>query len=227
MTTTLKLYVDKLSESVSVIMTDYLSNNNDDSDLIKTHFSDRVTHENNTRNHFKKFQEYYFRTLNNTEIFLSPEKFFEKFRQHYSLLGISSDGIDKLEHDKSIILDLIHQDNISKLYFEHFATGEKHFGSFFTKIVHTFNPDNYCAVDNPIKEYFELNRESYFISLLVISSAFKNWANKNRPRIDSIRKELKNADKNNLLQHDKITDMKLLNLIFWSVADNEQRKGSR
>lgn len=223
MTTELKPYIDKLIESVNKQINDCLSNKTDDA-LIEEHFTNRILYENNTRNHFRNFQEYYFRTINNTEAFLSPENFFIEFRKRYSILGITKDGLDKLEQNKHLILNLIQQDNLSELFFQHFKTENAHYGSLFTKIVHTFNPENYCAVDIPIRVFFGLQHESYFVCLIVISSAFKIWANDHKQRMDDLRIALENADKNNLLQSCRVTDIKLLNIIFWSLANPARKK---
>lgn len=87
------------------------------------------------------------------------------------------------------------------------------------KLVHTFRPKEFCALDNPIKIFFGLNRESFLIAFFIISEAYKNWATENIQTLDTIRCNCKEADKEQLFNHKMITDMKLLDLIFWSQAN--------
>ncbi len=92
-------------------------------------------------------------------------------------------------------------------------------GSFFSKLVHTFNPNNYCALDNPVKDFFGLKKENFFQSFLATSHAYKNWSVANQPILLKIRKEFKYIDVGQTIPHHKITDLKLLDMIFWSKAD--------
>ena len=97
---------------------------------------------------------------------------------------------------------------------------EKDLGPFFAKLVHTFRPHEYCALDNPIKNYFGLKKESFFISFFIISSEYKHWATNNRMLMQTIKDKFIKADSNQIIKHDQLTDMKLLDLIFWSKAKN-------
>ena len=96
---------------------------------------------------------------------------------------------------------------------------EKDLGSFFAKLVHTFRPSDYCALDNPIKNYFGLKKESFFIALFIISNVYKKWATDNKQLLNNLKDIFKNADKKAVLKHDQLTDLKLLDLIFWSKAN--------
>ena len=176
----------------------------------------------------RKFQIYYFETINNEELYLKSNNFFKLFKSQYSLQGIDNDFLDRLETKKIDILNLIRQNEIEKLYFENFRTAilkrkEKfqsaELTSFFAKLVHTFNPHNYCALDNPIKNHFKLNKESFYLSFLIISSQYKRWCSENQSIIAIIRHELKTLDSENIIDFEKLTDLKLLDLIFWSKAN--------
>ena len=149
----------------------------------------------------------------------------------YSLQGVDNNNLDDLERHKKEILENIRSEKLAQLYFERFnkvkikhgkGFKEKDLGSFFAKLVHTFRPNEYCALDNPIKNYFGLKKESFFISFFIISFVYKHWATDNNKLLKTIRKELQLADKKDILQHNKLTDMKLLDLIFWSKANRKQ-----
>jgi hypothetical protein len=176
------------------------------------------------------FQEYYFKTLNNDVAFLSSENFFKQFKSRYSLQGIDNEYLDRLENSKSEILQLIRQNSLTKLYIDYFnkalikhgdSKKEKDLGSFFAKLVHHFLPNEYCALDNPIKDYFGLSKESFFIAFFIISGEYKNWALENKQLLNAIRENFKQLDQNKILNFDLLTDHKLLDLIFWSKANRK------
>jgi len=177
------------------------------------------------------FQKYYFEYLNNQELFFNKSNFFRVFKKKYSLQGIDNDYLDGLEKQKSVILTKIRSNQICELYLESFKKAkikrkeiytEKDLGSFFSKLVHTFNPTNYCALDNPIKELFGLKKESFFIAFIVISNTYKKWSKENPDLIKKIRKEFINLDVKKKIEHEKISDLKLLDLIFWSIANHHK-----
>src|SRR5690606_31504835 len=190
-------------------------------DLVKSHLDDKVS---------AGFQDYYFLTLDNEELYYSSTDFFRQFKKRYSLQGIDNNYLNKLEGLKKEILKNIRADKLAQLYFDTFNKAvikhgkdfkEKDLGSFFAKLVHTFRPDEYCALDNPIKNYFGLKKESFIISFFIISVECKHWATDNKKLIKIIREKYKQTDKKGILQHDKLTDLKLLDLIFWSKANRQ------
>lgn len=190
-------------------------------DLVKSHLDDKVS---------AGFQDYYFLTLDNEKLYNHSTDFFRQFKKRYSLQGIDNNYLDKLEGLKKEILKNIRADNLAQLYFDTFNKAiikhgkdfkEKDLGSFFAKLVHTFRPDEYCALDNPIKNYFGLKKESFFISFFIISVEYKHWATDNKKLLSIIREKFKQADKKGVLQHDKLTDLKLLDLIFWSKSNRK------
>lgn len=194
------------------------------SHLVKSHLDNKVS---------ASFQYYYFLTLNNEKIYNSSTDFFRQFKKRYSLQGIDNSYLDKLEGLKAEILKNIRADKLAELYFDTFNKAiikhghdfkEKDLGSFFAKLVHTFRPDEYCALDNPIKNYFGLKKESFFISFFIISVEYKHWAIDNKKLLKAIREKFEKADKKGMIQHDKITDLKLLDLIFWSKANRQYDK---
>ena len=151
----------------------------------------------------------------------------------YALQGIDNKYLDRLEANKRDILKQIRADNLTQLYFEVFNKAiikhgesfvEKDLGSFFAKLVHTFRPKDYCALDNPIKNYFGLKKESFFISFLIISSEYKHWAIDNKIFMQTIKDKFRRADLNQIINHNQLTDLKLLDLIFWSKANRIEKK---
>ncbi len=135
------------------------------------------------------------------------------------------------------MLGLIEAADLPTLYDEFFADvslqhkqsfRSKTLGSFFAKFVHTFRPDEYCALDNPIKTYFGLGKESFYVALVLISQAYREWASENPVLVHQIRDELEKSNGRSF--SDKMTNLKLLDLIFWyqanEVASNAPKNSS-
>jgi len=215
-------YINRLRKDVYAKISDYVNDTTIDkivvNDLVKAHIEDKVS---------ASFQNYYFATLNNEEQYFKSTDFFRQFKSQYSLQGIDNKYLDRLESNKHEILEAIH-DNLVQLYFDFFNKAEikhgngfkeKDLGSFFAKLVHTFRPDEFCALDNPIKNYFGLKKESFFISFFIISDEYKHLATENQQTILKIKEKFRLADKSRTLNHDLLTDLKLLDLIFWSKAN--------
>lgn len=168
------------------------------------------------------FYKYYFDTVSNRDLFLSSPNFFRQFKQQYSLQGIDGSYLDRLEENKLKILNLIENHDLIVLYSEFFenvqikhgnTTKEKSLGSFFAKFVHTFIPDKYCALDNPIKNLLGLEKESFYISFFVISEAYKDWAIENPEIMKKIKTEAQKHSPH------EMTDLKLIDLLLWYEAN--------
>lgn len=173
------------------------------------------------------FHLYYFETLNGANFL--KKHFFKEFKQQYSLQGISNSYLDDLESKKNEIEILMKNDSIIKIYFDYFRKAkikhkeieiEKDLGSFFTKLVHTFKPHEYCALDNPIKKHLGLEKESFVNAFFIISEAYTEWSDSNQKTIKKLKEKLKLSDIENCIKHESITNHKLLDMIFWSIANN-------
>ncbi len=180
------------------------------------------------------FHKYYFESLNNKQFYLNSNNFFKVFKKKYLLQGIDNKYLETLENQKSEIYNLIENNRLTELYIRYFASAQitqkekktqkekvviRNLGSFFTKFVHTFKPNEYCALDNPIKKYFGLKNESFFISFITISQVYKEWIKDNEKIVTKIRQKLEQVEPNNILSNPKLSDMKILDLIFWKKAN--------
>ena len=79
----------------------------------------------------------------------------------------------------------------------------------------------YCALDNPIKGYFGLSRESFYVAFVIVISAHRQWISENPYMMEQIRMELDNNQDGRLFS-ETMTDLKLLDLIFWYQANEAQ-----
>jgi hypothetical protein len=217
----LSSYMDISKENVKQRISLLLSDNNTkrvSQESFAFHFAD----ENSL-----SFQKYYVQSIANRDAFLSSNNFFRIFKQKYALQGIDNNFLDTLENQKNIILRHIDDNNLAILYFNFFANAKlqhgettinKNLGSFFSKLVHTFCPDKFCALDNPIKNYFGLGKESFYVAFIIVSNAYQEWANENYILMPQIRNEFDNNPIANPYSL-KMTNLKLLDLIFWYEAN--------
>lgn len=179
----------------------------------------------------KNFQKYYFTTIDDSENYLNDTKFFHNFKSKYALQGIDNDYLDSLEENKQAILGLLTDSKLIELYFAYFAKAKlKHrdktvnvdLASFFAKLVHTFKPNEYCALDNPIKNYFGLEKESFYMAFMIISSEYKAWIIENPVMLKSIREQIRKIDAEKIIVQEKLTDMKIMDLLFWRIANKKE-----
>lgn len=196
MTTEISLYIDILTQQVKDKISTYITDqtiNNAVSTALEFHLTTKASID---------FQDYYLRTVSNTQYFLSlsANNFFRVFKKQYALQAIDNSFLDRLEKEKQAIIQLIDNNQLAKLYFDYFAKAQirhnnevviRDLGSFFAKLVHTFRPNDFCALDNPIKKYFGLSRESFYIAFLIVSRAYREWAKDNKRLIEQIRQRLK------------------------------------
>lgn len=196
--------------------------------IIEKHYVDRLKKSQS----FRRFQEFYFNTTGNSKYF-HADNFIIDIKKYYSIQGIATNDLKTLKKNQSEIVDLILQDNIVETYFKFFySLNGKNHGSFFTKIAHTVAPDKYCPVDIPIREYFNLKNENYIFSMLALSSAFTKWSNKNQKIIRNLKslfisetiKYFPNISANTIAE--KMNEIKILNIIFWSLSINRKNKTS-
>jgi hypothetical protein len=155
--------------------------------------------------------------------------FMHTFKQKYGLQYIDVACLDKLEANKRRIINGILK-NPFKVYNDFFANvrffqkGEersKRLTSFFTKLAHTVAPDQFSALDNPIRKYFHVNNESFFVSYCLINDTYVQWIKKNRRILRHLRQSIHSYDTDNALQVDALEDLKILDMIFWYKANRE------
>ncbi len=221
MQTEISPYLEALKQSVKKKISSLLSNQTVRqvaSNAFTFHFKDEAS---------LAFQNYYREIITNRESYLGTPDFFRVFKQRYSLQGIDGAYLDRLEREKEAILRLIDNDDLANLYFSFFANAQlqhgvrvvgKNLGSFFTKLVHTFRPEEFCALDNPIRNYFGVGNESFYIAFVIISHAYNEWARENTDLMRQIRMELECNEVGQPFSS-KMTDLKLLDLVFWYQAN--------
>ncbi|WP_298707387.1 hypothetical protein [Chitinophaga sp.] len=159
------------------------------------------------------------------------EGFINKFAKAYSLTrGIKAELRAQMESQKYTIVNLIEKSPFEAYtnFFMHAKFNdedkERNLASFFTKLAHTVNPNEYYCLDSYVRVYFKLHREGFFYSYCIIGAAYKKWIADNKPLLRKLRHAISSADKSNALKISELTDLKLLDMIFWAKGDTLKKE---
>lgn len=159
------------------------------------------------------------------------EGFINKFVKAYSLTrGIKAELRAQMESQKHEIVSLIERSPFEAYtnFFMHAKLTdedkERNLASFFTKLAHTVNPNEYYCLDSYVRAYFKLNREGFFYSYCIIGAAYKKWIADNEPLLRKLRHAISLVDKSNTLKVSELTNLKILDMIFWAKGDALKKK---
>lgn len=188
-------------------------------------------HTDNKRS--ERFQKYYI-DITGSSKFLDTPKAVGTFKAHYSLSGADEDFFAHLSTNKNVIIKFVDAYEFNALYDQFFhkvemkngidkKTGKlkrvkKNQGSFFSKLIHTLKPNEYCVVDNYVRQLFKLENESYLLSMLVITEVYKKFSRQNSSVMNELEVVFKGWD---VFEENKLTDLKLLDLVMWSIGETK------
>jgi len=192
------------------------------------------------------FITFYNRTVLDSDGYDEPD-FFQTFVRLWGIQGIPNGApfMERLARDRRRIQDLVVLDHPIYLYREYLEkaihveadpeTGteerSREEGVFFAKLVHCLSharhpclsqkaKRKYAPFDRPMKVFFGLG-ESFpaILALDVITRAYREWADENPETIAEIRAIVTNEDAAGLLRGDELPPFRLLDMIFWHVAN--------
>lgn len=175
----------------------------------------------------RQFHAFYLQYTRHPEAIHQEPQFFRLFKQRYSLQGIPNTTLDEWERDKPEIIRQL-MDNPFEGYLRFFhqrtfvfaeSSREKSMTSFFTKLLHTLRPDEYSALDNPIRKLLGLKKESFFYSYCIINTAYQQFISNNSPFLQQLRHQLNDMDSAGVLEEPLLSSYKLLDMIFWWKAN--------
>jgi hypothetical protein len=180
--------------------------------------------------------------------FETPD-FFKRFGAVYPAQLTPSDYYANLELHKEHIFNLITAADTSKfapeelqeLYRCYFAKKpvdlpRRHMNFSYTSLLHVFYPERFTSVNNPVINYFKditknntdinLNDFDFICWSRLLSQAYRNWAESNPNIIRRLRALFKENDPDGLIYNDKLTDIKVLDLIFWARTNTIKTKAA-
>lgn len=175
---------------------------------------------------------YYLEITRQKTKIIRQHNFMHTFKKRYGLQYIDRACLDNFEANKKYILNNIVKRPF-KIYNDFFASvrviqngqeTRKKLTSFFTKLAHTISPDQFSALDNPIRAYFGIKNESFFVSYALLNETYTVWIRKNKRLMKQLRSKIESHDVNDTLKLDTLEDLKLLDMIFWFKANREQKR---
>jgi hypothetical protein len=146
----------------------------------------------------------------------------------YSLQGIDNSFLDQLEKEKINIHESFKKGQYFEIYQKHFYIAkikygksykEKELGSFYSKLLSTLGPDEFTALDQPVKNYLGLGKESFIVAYSIINDCYRSTVAEKKIFFSEIRKRWKLKNTKNKTRIDNISDLKLIDLIMWYKAN--------
>lgn len=164
-----------------------------------------------------KFIEYYNKTV------LDKERIkFSEFKYQWAIQGMTKEifGYFDKNHDK-LKGEITKKKNI-RTFFKKYCTKKRREGSFCSKLFHTFLPSEFPPVDNPIREYFGLQREDFIDDVLIIKKGYELFIKGNPKIINLIRKVLSKS-KFFYLRANELSDIRILDMYYWLEGSRKKK----
>jgi len=162
------------------------------------------------------FIRYYNRTV------LDKERIsFGEFKHQWAIQGMTSQVIKYFDDNYDAIRDEILQEkNIKKFYLRHCVSVRKE-ASFCSKLFHTHLPNDYPPLDNPIRNRFNLGKEEFIKSVLMVRDAYKQFIEDNGVYIKMVRSILSDP-KYSYLRVSELSDIRIIDMYLW-FKENRQK----
>lgn len=223
----------------SIILSDYCYNRYNDGIKFNKHIFQYIN-----RNSYKFLSENYpFTGL----IFHKPKKqkdevIIGEWKNGIKIINAKSIGNKKTESKRKNKIDIINKQefqskaNYVKIqiekdfetlnefelekFFEKYCCTIRREASFCSKLFHTILPDEFPPLDNPIKKKFNLQKEEFVKSVLIIKLGYKMFFEENPNKIDLIRKLLSKS-KFTYLMINELSDIRILDMYYWFKENRE------
>jgi len=161
---------------------------------------------------------------------MTDSNFMHTFKSKWSLQGLDTFTEDRFEKAKLTMAEYVKKNNIIQLYFDYFhqvplvhsgETKKTDLASFWSKFCHVVSPEIYPPLDNPIKDWLGLKKESFTQAFLIIVSAYQGWLDfgGGKQYLSEVRKTIPQYFGEHASLFSERTDMNLLDLILWAEAN--------
>jgi len=161
------------------------------------------------------FLEYYNRTV------LDNEKInFGEFKRQWAIQGMTRHAFNFFSNNFRMLKEEIQKEKDIKKFFERYCCTVRREASFCSKLFHTILPDEFPPLDNPIKKKFNLQKEEFVKSVLIIKLGYKMFFEENPNKIDLIRKLLSKS-KFTYLMINELSDIRILDMYYWFKENRE------
>lgn len=161
------------------------------------------------------FLDYYNRTA------LDKEKIdFGEFKRQWAIQGMTKQVFNFFSDNFVKLKEEIQKERDIKNFFEKYCCTVRREASFCSKLFHTILPDEFPPVDNPIKRKFNLQKEEFIKSVLIIKLGYKLFIKENPDKVDLIRKLLLKP-KFAYLRINELSDIRILDMYYWFKENRE------
>lgn len=162
------------------------------------------------------FIEYYNKTI------LDKEKIkFSEFKSKWAIQGMTKEIYLYFDENyESLREEIVYKKDI-RTFFEKHCVKKRKESSFCSKLFHTFLPSEFPPIDNPIRKKFNLNKEDFITSVLIIKRAYELFINQNPDFIKRIRIVL-SKNKFAYLRINELSDIRILDMYYWFKLNREE-----
>jgi hypothetical protein len=164
----------------------------------------------------QSFIAYYNRTV------LDKERIrFGEFKHQWAIQGMSSPVIKYFDDNYDALRDeILEERNIKKFYLRHCISVRKE-ASFCSKLFHTHLPNDFPPLDNPIRNRFNLGKDEFINSVLIVKEAYKQFIEDNWVYIKMVRSILAEP-RYSYLRASELSDIRIIDMYLW-FKENRQK----
>ena len=162
----------------------------------------------------KDFNEYYNQTV------LDKEKInFGTFSNKWAL-HLRRNHIDYLNKNYELLKKEIIEKKDINLFYQKFGIDKngRRNKSFCCKLFHTFLPDEFIPLDNPIRDHFKLRKFDFLLCEEIIRIGYLMFISKNHEKIKLVRDVLF-SDEFKFFRVKELSDIRLLDMIYWYILN--------
>lgn len=139
---------------------------------------------------------------------------FGEFKHRWAIQGMTKDVIEFFEKNQDKLKEEIITKKDIKSFFRKYCTQKRREWVFCSKLFHTFLPDMFPPVDNPIMNNFNLKKENLIDRILIVKRAYELFIKNNVDFIKMIRRVL-SKNKFSYLRVNELSDIRLLDMYYW------------
>ena len=162
------------------------------------------------------FIKYYNRTVLDKERII-----FGEFKHQWAIQGMTGVVIKYFDDNYDALRnEILEEKNIKRFYLRHCISVRKE-ASFCSKLFHTHLPNDFPPLDNPIRNRFNLEKEEFIKSVLIVRDAYKQFIEDNGVYIKMVRSILSNP-KYNYLRVSELSDIRVIDMYLW-FKENRQK----
>lgn len=162
------------------------------------------------------FIKYYNRTVLDKERIV-----FGEFKHQWAIQGMTGAVIKYFDDNYDALKnEILEEKNIKRFYLRHCISVRKE-ASFCSKLFHTHLPNDFPPLDNPIRNRFNLGKEEFIKSVLIVRDAYKQFIEDNGVYIKKVRSILSNP-KYGYLRVSELSDIRVIDMYLW-FKENRQK----